>query len=81
MTRIVYKFNPATQFFESAPILCGHGMVIASYKDLNWKLVSYDTGIIIVEKKSSSTHMLKKNIKKELISRGAIFDDEIRNIK
>jgi hypothetical protein len=79
--RMIYKQNPTTGWWESAPILTGHGMSVASYKDLTYKIVSYDTGITIVEKTVKSSHMLKKNIKKELMSRGAIFDDEIRKLK
>lgn len=79
MTRILYKYNPLIEYYESVPILCGHGMVIAQYKALDWRLISFDTGITICEGKSSSAHMLKINIKKELVRRGAIFQDEIRN--
>ena len=81
MKRIIYKLNIETGWYDSSPILTGHGSTVASYKDLCYKLVSYDTGITIVEKTATSSHMLLKNIKKELIVRGAIFDDEIRRTK
>lgn len=81
MTRIKYKLNISTSMYESQPILTGHGSTIACSQGLNWMLRSYDTGFIIISGTAKNSSSLKRILKKELISRGAIFGDEIRNKK
>lgn len=78
MTRLTYKLQ-ASGWYESEPILCGYSAIIARFRGLSWQLVSFETGKLVKEGISKNTHGLKKTLKKELISLGAIFGDEIRN--
>lgn len=78
MTRLKYKLNVNTNWFESSPVLTGFGSTIASYQGLEYKIFSYDTGINIISGTVKNNCALKKILKRELVSRGAIFQDEIR---
>ncbi len=78
MTRLKYRFNTQTGYYESIPVITGHFSTVARYSGLSWQLISYDTGTVLCEGKAKSNAVLKKKLKAELISRGAIFQDEIR---
>lgn len=81
MKRLTYNYNPTLDWHETAPILCGHGSIIGAYRGLTYYLMSYESGTKILEKKAKSSASLKRNLKKELIAHGAIFEDEIRGSK
>jgi hypothetical protein len=63
---------------ESIPIITGHFSSIACYLGLEYKLISYDNNSVIISGKAKNNSALKKKLKAELVSRGAIFQDEIR---
>lgn len=82
MTRIHYKTADGI-WYESAPILTGHGHTIVVYNKerLEFSLLTYETRHVIILERCKNILQLKKNIRERLISIGANFQSEIRNRK
>lgn len=79
LTRISYKLQ-TTGWHHSAPILTGYGHTIAAYNmlELKWRLYSYDSEATILEGTAKNMHSIRRILKRELVSMGAVFQDEIR---
>ena len=79
-TRIRYVKNSEGNLVTKAPILVGGDLVTVTLvpSQLGYVITNANNGELVAQDGAVSMQMLKIKVKKELRSRGAVFNDEVR---
>jgi hypothetical protein len=79
-TRIRYVKNSDGNLVTKSPLLVAGDLVTITImpNDLGYVITDANNGQVIASDKAVSMQMLKIKVKKELRSRGAVFNDEVR---
>jgi hypothetical protein len=81
ITRIRYNKDESGNLVTRAPLLvAGELLTVTLQPDtLTYLITNASNGQLVATDKAKSVQMLKINVKKQLRSRGAIFNDEVRS--
>jgi hypothetical protein len=79
-TRIRYVKNSEGNLVTKAPILVGGDLLTVTLvpSQLGYVITNANNGELVAQDDAISMQMLKIKVKKELRSRGAVFNDEVR---
>lgn len=79
-TRIRYVKNSEGNLVTKSPILVGGDLVTITLvpSQLGYIITNANNGQLVAQDAAISMQMLKIKVKKELRSRGAVFNDEVR---
>lgn len=79
-TRIRYVKNSEGNLVTKSPILVGGDLVTVTLvpSQLGYIITNANNGQLVAQDAAISMQMLKIKVKKELRSRGAVFNDEVR---
>lgn len=80
-TRIRYVKDASGNLVTKAPLLVGGDLLTVTLvpSDLSYVITNANNGQLVSQDAAVSMQMLKIKVKKELRSRGAVFNDEVRN--
>lgn len=79
-TRIRYVKNSEGNLVTKSPILVGGDLLTVTLvpSKLDFIITNANNGQLVAQDAAISMQMLKIKVKKELRSRGAVFNDEVR---
>ena len=79
-TRIRYVKNSEGNLVTKAPILVGGDLLTVTLvpSQIGYVITNANNGELVAQDAAISMQMLKIKVKKELRSRGAVFNDEVR---
>lgn len=80
-TRIRYVKDSNGNLVTKSPLLVGGDLLTVTLvpTDLTYLITNATSGRLITKDSAISMQMLKIRVKKELRSRGAVFNDEVRS--
>jgi hypothetical protein len=80
-TRIRYVKDSEGRLVSKSPIVVGGDMLVITIAPdkLLYTITEANSGKVVCSSNATSMQMLKINVKKELRSRGAVFNDEVRS--
>ena len=80
-TRIRYVKDSSGNFVTKSPLLVGGDLLTVTLvpNELAYVITNANNGQLITQDSAVSMQMLKIKVKKELRSRGAVFNDEVRD--
>lgn len=79
-TRIRYVKNSDGNLVTKSPVLVGGDLLTVTLVpgELSYVITNANNGQLVTQDAAISMQMLKIKVKKELRSRGAVFNDEVR---
>ena len=79
-TRIRYVKNSEGNLVTKSPLLVGGDLLTVTLvpSQLGYVITNANNGQLVTQDTAISMQMLKIKVKKELRSRGAVFNDEVR---
>lgn len=80
-TRIRYVKDSSGNLVTKSPLLVGGDLLTVTLvpNELAYVITNANNGQLITQDSAVSMQMLKIKVKKELRSRGAVFNDEVRD--
>jgi len=80
-TRIRYVKDSSGNLVTKAPLLVGGDLLTITLvpNELSYLITNANNGQLVTQDNAVSMQMLKIKVKKELRSRGAVFNDEVRS--